>query len=340
MASNDTQLSMTVYPGLGYPVGDDWLVSVSGLAFRTPIVFTRRQRIMIRMLGNVMRATPGELRSDTFITRINPFMAEASKRIPVSVYLGDREFPIRKRTRKNGRFEETLLVPGDLMDRCRNGSRVDFRVCSQKNDRVLAQGQVHLFPQRGLSVISDIDDTIKHSQVSDKRALLVNTFLREFRGIEGMAELYRQWHQEGLAFHYVSSSPWQLFDALQSINTVLGFPAGTMHLRNFRLRDQLLKKLIIERKGKAVEIQKLLLAMPQRQFILIGDSGEKDPKIYRKVCRQFPQQISGVFIRNLPEQPLDTERFEKLHDALPDGICAVYESAEELADLARPLIAD
>ncbi len=53
-------------------------------------------------------------------------------------------------------------------------------------------GRVHLIASHGVSVISDIDDTIKHSQVTDKSELLQNTFLREFRAVEGMPELYQR----------------------------------------------------------------------------------------------------------------------------------------------------
>src|SRR5690606_3210230 len=38
----------------------------------------------------------------------------------------------------------------------------------------------------GVSVVSDIDDTIKISDVRDKRALLERTFLREFEPAPGM----------------------------------------------------------------------------------------------------------------------------------------------------------
>ena len=110
-----------------------------------------------------------------------------------------------------------------------------------------------------------------------------------------------------------------------------------MHLRNFRIRDQLFKKLQIRRHGKVSAIQSLLKGLPDQKFVLIGDSGEKDPEIYRRICRRFPGRVSGLFIRDLPHRRLTGERLQKLKNALPDGICDRYESAEALRDTVGEL---
>ena len=39
--------------------------------------------------------------------------------------------------------------------------------------------------------VSDIDDTIKLSFVTDKPLFIKNTLLREFQAVPGMAELYK-----------------------------------------------------------------------------------------------------------------------------------------------------
>jgi phosphatidate phosphatase APP1 len=41
---------------------------------------------------------------------------------------------------------------------------------------------------------------------------------------------------------------------------------------------------------------------PQRRFLLIGDSGEKDPEVYDVLRQRFPAQIVGILIRIPPEQ--------------------------------------
>ena len=50
---------------------------------------------------------------------------------------------------------------------------------------------------------------------------------------------------------------------------------------------------------KFKEIKQILEAYPALQFVLIGDSGQDDPKIYREVVRQFPGRILAVYIRDV-----------------------------------------
>jgi phosphatidate phosphatase APP1 len=38
---------------------------------------------------------------------------------------------------------------------------------------------------------------------------------------------------------------------------------------------------------------------PHRQFILIGDSGEVDPEVYKKIRSQRPDQVKEIRIRDL-----------------------------------------
>ena len=99
-------------------------------------------------------------------------------------------------------------------------------------------GVVHLIPSEGISVISDIDDTIKVSDVTNKKELIRNTFLRPFRAVEGMADTYRCWADQGVVFHLVSSSPWQLYEPLARFLAESGFPESTFHLKRFRLTDR------------------------------------------------------------------------------------------------------
>ena len=103
------------------------------------------------------------------------------------------------------------------------------------------------------------------------------------------------------------------------------------------MRDQLLKRVIVRRQGKAVAIKRLLKLMPGREMVLVGDSGEKDPKIYRKICRKFPGRIRAVFIRDLEHRPFDDEGLKKLRSSLDGGVCHRFKTAKELAMLSKDL---
>jgi phosphatidate phosphatase APP1 len=55
---------------------------------------------------------------------------------------------------------------------------------------------------------------------------------------------------------------------------------------------------------KFKEIKQILEAYPHLKFVLIGDSGQEDPKIYQEVVKQFPDRVLAIYIRDvqLPER--------------------------------------
>lgn len=198
-------------------------------------------------------------------------------------------------------------------------------------------GAIQLLAPAGVSVISDIDDTIKVSNVTDKQALLANTFLREFRPTSGMAELYRGWAESGAAFHYVSSSPWQLYPALSGFLEREAFPRGSFHLRQFRLKDESFFNLFQSGdQHKIPAIEAILEAFPGRRFFLVGDSGERDPEIYGEIARRFSGRIEHILIRNVSEGEISTGRLDAAFTGIPAGHWTVFRNPAELSGLRIP----
>ena len=193
-------------------------------------------------------------------------------------------------------------------------------------------GRVMLLAPTGLSVISDIDDTLKVTEVAQRRAMLRNTLLRDIASVPDMAALYRYWQTaHHAAFHYVSASPWHLYPFLAEFLREKQFPEGTFHLRDFRLVPGNIAHSI--RPGKRVKvrhIRELLRRFPDRRFILVGDSGEADPETYGRLFRDFPGQIQKICIRNITEEEADHARWEKAFSHLPSERWQVFTHPEEL----------
>jgi hypothetical protein len=83
-------------------------------------------------------------------------------------------------------------------------------------------------------------------------------------------------------------------------------------------------------------IERLLLRYPERRFILVGDSGERDPAVYAAVARQRPEQIAGVAIRRVASSrpwPKVEQQLRQLAGRLPAGGLRVFHAAAELDDL-------
>jgi hypothetical protein len=183
----------------------------------------------------------------------------------------------------------------------------------------------------GMTIISDIDDTIKVTEIFSVTRLLRNTLLTPFVSVPNMAVVYQRWAAESIenpAFHYVSSSPWPMATLLHSwivqagIATSLtslpppSFPDGSLHLKAFRFEPfelwgidaTALNLLRNPFHYKVQRIVNIVTQFPGRQFVLVGDSGEKDPEVYSNVAKMFPEQIRCIYIRNIDAKPLAGER--------------------------------
>jgi hypothetical protein len=174
----------------------------------------------------------------------------------------------------------------------------------------------------GLSIVCDIDDTIKHTQVPDRRQMLLNTFAREFAAVPGMARwLHAVQRADGdaAAVHYVSGSPLQLVPVLGSFLAEASFPAGSLHLRALALTPAALFDGGATTRHKHAEIGQLLADHPRRRFVLVGDSGERDPEIYGEFARNHPQRIAAVLIRDVGTEPASAARYGAAFAGVPAG---------------------
>ena len=265
-------------------------------------------------------------------------MAEADHRQTIIATINGTSYRLKKRTRKNGHFHDWLSLKKDVIENSittTNGvETVNFSVAIEGADAEPAESMLYLQPKQGISIISDIDDTIKDSFVSDRRELLANTFLREFKSVQGMAEVYNQWAAAGASFHYVSSSPWQLYHPLHAFLAEHGFPDGSFHLRSYRFGDPSILRLFVSRKrNKFKIIESIFLQFPERQFILVGDSGEKDAEIYGKVARRFPRQTKRILIRRVEGRPWTKKRIAKAFRRVPEDCWQTFKVPTQIRDI-------
>ena len=77
----------------------------------------------------------------------------------------------------------------------------------------------------------------------------------------------------------------------------------------------------------------IMKKFPQRQFLLVGDSGEQDPEFYGLLARTYPTQVAGIFIRDLDARPMSAERRRKVFHDLPCEQCVVFRETDELPKL-------
>jgi phosphatidate phosphatase APP1 len=165
-------------------------------------------------------------------------------------------------------------------------------------------------PDARFGVISDVDDTILETGVQRVGHMMRQTFTGSAitrTPFDGAPELYRDLADGGNPLFYVSSSPWNLH----------AFLVAFLRHRDFPLGPVLLRDLLGTRAGrepKRVRIHEILELHPDLPFVLIGDSGEKDPEIYADIVRSHPNRVLAIYIREVRLDPGDG-RVEQVTDA-------------------------
>ena len=53
--------------------------------------------------------------------------------------------------------------------------------------------------------------------------------------------------------------------------------------------------------------------------MLIGDSGQQDPEIYREVVRRYPDRIRAIYIRSVDPDPARIEAIDRLAQEVHDS---------------------
>ncbi len=159
-------------------------------------------------------------------------------------------------------------------------------------------------------VISDLDDTVVRSSATNvlKMAwivLLNNAHTRlPFEGVSAFYEALQR-GADGRAYNpifYVSSSPWNIYDVLEDFLNVHDVPPGPLFLKDWSLG--VLGK---HKDHKLGIIRRLLRTYPELPFVLIGDSGEEDPEIYRQAVREHPGRVRAIYIRDVTTAVRDAE---------------------------------
>jgi hypothetical protein len=321
--------------------GRNWTIPVHGVVYE-PERDSLRRSLAVALMRRAVAVEDGTPEAAIFDRRVGLFLVDHERGKEISIRLGTGEHPIG-RSRASGHFFGELQLPvGDaarlLRGRQTPGNWISFQAVTRENDHRRFVGRAQLIESRGLSVISDIDDTIKDSQVGDRKALLQNTFVRDFRPVPGMAELYRGWARQGVVFHYVSGSPWQLYLPLSEFLEKEGFPAGSMHLKQFRLKDPTAFSLLAsQEETKLGAIEPILTAFPHRRFVLVGDSGEQDPEIYGKIARKYGQQIAAILIRNVTGEAAQGERLRRALEGIEPRRWQLFRWPEQLREVPHRL---
>ncbi|KAJ4468137.1 hypothetical protein J3R30DRAFT_3662058 [Lentinula aciculospora] len=169
-------------------------------------------------------------------------------------------------------------------------------------------------------VVSDIDDTIKYSNISGgARAVFHNVFVRELKDlvIPGMGEWYEQMWKRGVRFHYVSNGPFELLPLIGEFFKISKLPPGSVKLRSYAGKSLFSGLLSAPSARKRAGVLEILDAFPDSTFILIGDTGEQDLELYTELARERTDQVLAIFIRDIGDGELLSDPTGDSYERMP-----------------------
>jgi phosphatidate phosphatase APP1 len=156
-------------------------------------------------------------------------------------------------------------------------------------------------------VISDIDDTVVFTGVANTARMMWRLFAQGADRREvfaGVPALYQAFHagqtpHQGNPLFYVSRAPWSIYEVLAEVFRRNCIPHGPiLILREWGMkRGNLLPRR--DKDHKLDAIRHILGMYPDMRFVLVGDSGQRDPEIYTYILREHPGRILGIYIRDV-----------------------------------------
>jgi phosphatidate phosphatase APP1 len=180
-------------------------------------------------------------------------------------------------------------------------------------------------------IISDLDDTVIQSRVSNF-LLAVRTIMldnaRTRLPFPGVAALYQALEKGGDGasrnpIYYVSSSPWNIHDLIAHFLELQGIPDGPICLRDWDVSADALTSSRLKQHKEPL-IREIMDANPTLPFILIGDTSQRDPEIYREIVKAYPGRVLAIYIRNVEPNPGRSSAVQKLaEEILKEGSALV-----------------
>jgi phosphatidate phosphatase APP1 len=328
----DRDYEIVFFPAIAHatsPAGKDWDVEIHGCVYEND-----KHRLALAILREALALDRIHLtatEAQTLNERTRLFMVEHKSGRKVVIQIGNHVFTSAK-TKANGEFLTKVRLSDNDLQKLWPGP-TEFKAVLAAKDTRAFKGMIFFAPAAGICVISDIDDTIKITQVRDRRAALKNTFVEPFKAVGGMPALYRAWAtNQGAQFYYVSASPWQLFLPLTDFLTANEFPLGIFCLKEFRMQDKTRFSIFENpQKYKPEIIEPIFKNYPDRKFVLVGDSGERDPEIYGDLARKFPKQLDHIFIRDVTGEASESLRYKQAFHDLPAALWTVFHDPAEIA---------
>ena len=211
----------------------------------------------------------------------------------VTVRIGEQRFTLT--SDRGGVIDETIklnLPPGRHTVMMRAGK-----------GRGWAQNEITVSdPKSNFGIVCDVDDTVMVTALPRILLAAWNTFVLDEharRPVPGMAVLLNKFgaqYPNAMTF-YLSTGPWNIAPTLERFLSRHMYPRGPFLLTDWGATPE--RAFRSGREHKRESLKRLALEFPDTKWVLVGDDGQHDEKIYGEFARQNPGRVLAVVIRQL-----------------------------------------
>jgi len=214
-----------------------------------------------------------------------------------NIILGKKTYSVK--TDKEGYFNLETNTPDGLKEGW-NTFLVNL------TDDTQIEGNLFIAPKDNqIGIISDFDDTVIDSDVSNKQSMLKKSLLQNYKQrkpVDGMPALYQsitQLNPQPLStpVFFVSASPRQIQKGIINFLAYNKFPKSLVVTKTITGKNKY--SLTDHKDYKFNKIQEIFERLPQVKFILVGDDGESDPESFSKLQKIYANRIIDVWIHQV-----------------------------------------
>jgi phosphatidate phosphatase APP1 len=244
------------------------------------------------------------------------FITAPAMNVPVTIQLGRKR--IHTRTDRSGYIDVKIkghgLPPG----------WAEATISSADADAVQAAIMV-VGADQEFGLISDIDDTVISTSLPRPMIAAWNTFVKSENArhvVPGMATMYRALLEAhpGAPMVYLSTGAWNTAPTLTRFLRRHGYPPGPLLLTDWGPTNTGWFRSGQDHKRAC--LHRLANELPHIRWVLVGDDGQHDPKIYGDFALQRPDRVEAIAIRELTPQeqvlshgiPVSLEEFSLARD--------------------------
>ncbi|GEL93567.1 App1 family protein [Cellulomonas composti] len=168
---------------------------------------------------------------------------------------------------------------------------------------VRACAPVHVtHPDARWGLVSDIDDTVMVTRLPRPVVAAWNILVRHEHAREpvpGMRDLYAALLDEhpGAPVVYLSTGAWNAAPAIGRFLHRNGFPSGPLLLTDWGPTNT--GWFRSGPRHKITQLKRLMHELPDVRWVLVGDDGQQDPRIYAAAAGARPDRVAGILVRQL-----------------------------------------